>query len=139
MERHPCSCIDRTLDLGLISWPCTGYFHCDWWWNPFYSHLCSSMYRSYQFLAKGKATSTGKLLDSLLRNNVLAESRVKTTDTTTGYYMGVILWWAVYHKLLSWESIQLYTNNVGSYLTLAIHSIKIRLSCYPHFIIIIPG
>jgi hypothetical protein len=31
------------------------------------------MYRSYQFLAKLKATSTGKLLDSLPRNNAVAE------------------------------------------------------------------
>jgi hypothetical protein len=28
------------------------------------------MYRSYQFIAKVKVTSTGKLLDSLPRNNV---------------------------------------------------------------------
>jgi hypothetical protein len=31
------------------------------------------MYRSYQFLAKVKATSTGKLPDSLSRNNAVAE------------------------------------------------------------------
>jgi hypothetical protein len=30
------------------------------------------MYKSYQFLAKVKATSTGKLLDSLPRNDVVA-------------------------------------------------------------------
>jgi hypothetical protein len=31
------------------------------------------MYRSYQFLAKVKVTSTGKLLDSLPKNDVVAE------------------------------------------------------------------
>jgi hypothetical protein len=31
------------------------------------------MFRSYQFLVKVKATSTGKLLDSMLRNNGVAE------------------------------------------------------------------
>jgi hypothetical protein len=31
------------------------------------------MYRNYQVLAKVKKTSTGKLLDSLPRNNVVAE------------------------------------------------------------------
>jgi hypothetical protein len=31
------------------------------------------MYRSYQFLAKVEATSTGKLLDSLPWNDVVAE------------------------------------------------------------------
>jgi hypothetical protein len=31
------------------------------------------MYRSYQFLAKVKATSIGKLLDSLLKNDAVTE------------------------------------------------------------------
>jgi hypothetical protein len=31
------------------------------------------MYRSYQFLAKMKATRTGKLLDSLPQNHAMAE------------------------------------------------------------------
>jgi hypothetical protein len=31
------------------------------------------MYRSYQFLVKVKATSTGKLLDSLPRNDAVVE------------------------------------------------------------------
>jgi hypothetical protein len=36
-------------------------------------YLCSGMYRIYQFLAKVKATSTGKLLNSLPRNSAVAE------------------------------------------------------------------
>jgi hypothetical protein len=38
-------------------------------------YLCSGMYKSYQFLAKEKATSTSKLFDSLpwLRNDMVAE------------------------------------------------------------------
>jgi hypothetical protein len=35
--------------------------------------LCSGIDNSYQFLAKMKATSTGKLLDSLPRNNAATE------------------------------------------------------------------
>jgi hypothetical protein len=41
--------------------------------RSFTLYLCSCVYRSYQFLAKMKATSTGKLLDSLPRNNAVAE------------------------------------------------------------------
>jgi hypothetical protein len=36
-------------------------------------NLCPGRYRSYQFLAKVKALCTGKLLDSLPRNNAVAE------------------------------------------------------------------
>jgi hypothetical protein len=36
-------------------------------------YLCSGMYRSYQFLAKVKGTTTGKLLNSLSRNDAVAE------------------------------------------------------------------
>jgi hypothetical protein len=32
------------------------------------------MYRTYQFFAKMKTTSTGKLLDSLPRNDAVAET-----------------------------------------------------------------
>jgi hypothetical protein len=41
--------------------------------QSFAQYLCSGIYRSYQFLAKVKATSTGKLLDSLPRNDSQAE------------------------------------------------------------------
>jgi hypothetical protein len=34
---------------------------------------CSGMYRSYQFLVKVKATSTGKLVDSLPRKDAVVE------------------------------------------------------------------
>jgi hypothetical protein len=36
-------------------------------------YLCYGMNRRYLFLVKVKASSTGKLLDSLPRNNALAE------------------------------------------------------------------
>jgi hypothetical protein len=41
--------------------------------HKIFSTVIRTMYRSYQFLAKVKATSTGKLLVSMPRNNAVAE------------------------------------------------------------------
>jgi hypothetical protein len=41
--------------------------------RSFVLYLCSGMYRSYQFLAKVKATSTGKLLDNIPRDDAVVE------------------------------------------------------------------
>jgi hypothetical protein len=61
---------------GFDSWTVQVTFiltdHIIFLWS-FALYLCSGMYRSFQFLVKVTATSTGKLLDSLPRNDAVVE------------------------------------------------------------------
>jgi hypothetical protein len=52
-----------------------GQFHFEWSWNPFYGYSQSTSALAWTEIipCKSEGTSTGKLLDSLPRNNVPAE------------------------------------------------------------------
>jgi hypothetical protein len=80
-KRRPVSSIGRALGcklgkLGSILWR---YRSLSLWLimksflRSFVLYLCFDMYRRYQFLAKMKATSTGKLLDILPRNDAVVD------------------------------------------------------------------
>jgi hypothetical protein len=102
--------------VGWWSHPGTCHFHRNWSWNIFNSHShCTSalVCTEFQFLAKVKATSTGKLLDNLPRKDAVAElfpgkfivaycNDPKWKPNTTTTFVGLIFFVCKYMYILYW-------------------------------------